>query len=409
MQLTEIHHIKKSNRLYKDIDNNALLSKNLYNATLFAIRQHYFTNGTYLSYATLCNTFTKEKQQDYVALPRKVAQQTMRSVDKSFKSFFNALNVYKSNPSKFKGKPRLPKYLEKDGRYVISYTSQAIRMKGLDKDGILMPSGIDLPISTKLSKKDINGMRIVRCQNGYNVELIYTVQSSEPLTDNGKYASIDLGVNNFATVTSNAKEFNPFIVDGRYAKSVNRYYNKELANFKSILSERKQGKNSHRINTLCFKRQCILNYFLHNASKLIVNQLVSNNINTLIVGKNNGWKQDTKLGRKNNQNFINLPYDTFINMLQYKCGIVGIKVILQEESYTSKCSFLDKEPLCKHDNYVGNRKHRGLFVSADGVSINADVNGSYNILRKCKPNAFADGVEAVVVQPMVIKTIKHIQ
>jgi putative transposase len=133
-----------------------------------------------------------------------------------------------------------------------------------------------------------------------------------------------------------------------------------------------------------------------------VNQLVSKGVNTLIIGKNNGWKQDTKMGKVGNQNFVQIPFNKFISMLTYKCDLVGIDVKVVTEEYTSKCSFLDNEEIGKHDVYMGKRKHRGLFVSSAGKTINADVNGSYNILRKCKPNAFADGVLGVVVHPHVL-------
>ena len=142
-----------------------------------------------------------------------------------------------------------------------------------------------------------------------------------------------------------------------------------------------------------------------------MNQLVSNNVNTLIIGKNDGWKQDTNLGKSNNQNFQFIPYDKFISMLNYKCAMAGINVILQEESYTSKASFLDFDDLpvykkgsAEEYTFSGYRKHRGLYVRKNGKgAINADVNGSYNILRKCKPGAFAKGVAGLVVVPVLIK------
>ena len=134
-----------------------------------------------------------------------------------------------------------------------------------------------------------------------------------------------------------------------------------------------------------------------------MNQLVSKGVNTLIIGKNNGWKQDTMLGKVGNQNFVQIPFNKFISMLEYKCRLVGIDVKLITEEYTSKCSFLDNEEIGKHDVYMGKRKYRGLFISSTGKTINADVNGSYNILRKCKPGAFdAKGVQGVVVHPHIL-------
>lgn len=184
---------------------------------------------------------------------------------------------------------------------------------------------------------------------------------------------------------------------------MNHYYNKRLSIAKSLLDKRNKGqKTSRRLRKLTLKRNNKIKDYLHKASKHVVNHLVSSNINTLIVGKNDGWKQDTNLGKKNNQNFVQIPFNMFISILSYKCKLRGIAFILQEESYTSKCSFLDNEEIRKHERYIGGRIHRGLFKSSGGELINADVNGSLNILRKCKPKAFADGIKGVVVHPRVI-------
>lgn len=136
-----------------------------------------------------------------------------------------------------------------------------------------------------------------------------------------------------------------------------------------------------------------------------MNQLVSKNVSTLVVGKNKNWKQDINIGKKNNQNFVNIPHARFIEMIKYKCELKGISVILTEESYTSKCSFVDSEKICKHSEYLGKREKRGLFVSNKGKRINADLNGSLNILKKVIPNCFANGIEGLVVSPSVF-TVK---
>ena len=119
----------------------------------------------------------------------------------------------------------------------------------------------------------------------------------------------------------------------------------------------------------------------------------------LVIGKNKGWKQSINIGRRNNQAFVQVPHARFIDMLTYKARLVGIKVVVTEESYTSKTSFIDLEPVKKQMVYLGKRIKRGLFKSADGTLINADINGSSNIIRKVVPNAFADGIEDVVVRP----------
>ena len=222
--------------------------------------------------------------------------------------------------------------------------------------------------------------------------------------DNGLYAAIDLGVNNFATVISNISGDTPFVISGKEIKSYNHWYNKEVAQHKSLLEQRNKRKNSNRLRKIGLKRKNKMNDFMHKSSRYIVNQLVSKGITTLVIGKNKNWKQDISIGKVNNQNFVQIPYESFISKLQYKCALSGIRVELVNESHTSKCSFLDNEDIVHHETYIGKRIKRGLFISGEGKLINADVNGSYNILRKCKPNAFdANGVMGVVVHPVIIK------
>lgn len=404
MQLVEKHIIKSGSEYYDILDHAAFMSKNLYNATLYEIRQHFFSTRTFLKYEVLQKRFQNERQPDYYALPTKVAQQVMRSVNDAFSSFFNANKAYAKNPSKFNGKPKIPKYKDKkDGRFMLKYTYQSISKHVLETQGEIKLSGLDVYIDTKLRYEDICEVRVVKKVNSYIVEIVYKTNDAESLNDNGMYAAIDLGVTNFATVTSNKRGFEPIVIDGREAKSYNRYYNKVLAKKKSILETRNGKKTSKSIKKLTEKRNNKMSDFVHKASRMIVNHLVSEGINTLIVGHNKNWKQDTNIGKSNNQNFTELPHYVFIRTLSYKCKMAGIGFIETDEPYTSKCSFLDLEEICKHERYSGRRVKRGLFKSSDGRLINADVNGSYNILRKCMPKAFADGVAGVIVHPRIIK------
>lgn len=406
MQLVEKHIINHNDARFTAIDDMAYKSKNLYNATLYAVRQHFFNTDSYLSYATLQKIFQTDNQYDYRNLPSKVAQWTMKMVDQNFKSFFKANEKFKSNPSKFTGKPKIPKYLDKTkGRYLLTFTNQAISKRDLDKCGLLNLSGLNVAIPTKLTYKDICQVRVVKKVNSYVIEVVYDKSEEQLKSDNERYASIDLGVNNLATVTSNIEGFIPFIISGKKIKSINHKYNKDIAQAKSILETRNKCKSSNRTRKLTHKRNERINDYLHKSSRMIVNHLIASDINTLVIGNNKGWKQDINIGAVNNQNFVQMPHSRFISMLQYKCQLAGINVEIIEESYTSKCSFLDNEEICKHDVYLGRRIHRGLFRSSTGRLINADVNGSYNILVKCKPNAFGNGVQGVVVHPLVIKII----
>lgn len=372
MRLVQIQTIKFTHPLYKELDNLCFLSKNLYNATLYTVRQHYFQTKEYLNYNQVNKIFTDTKQVDYCSLPRKVSKSTQQLVDRNFKSFFA---LQKKKASNMYNKPvNIPKYLDAvKGRQLVHYTKQALSFK--DK-GYVKLSGTDIKI--KIPDVDVDFVRIVPRNMFINIEIGYQ-QESLKLIQSNNYASIDLGVNNLATITSNV--FKPLIINGKPLKSINQYYNKKLASYKSKLARHKR-LSTNKIKQLHNKRKCKITDYLHKASRFITNHLVSNNIALLVIGYNKNWKQDVNLGKVNNQKFVQIPFLHFVNLLQYKCQLLGIKVVLQEESYTSKCSFLDNEDICKHSTYLGKRVHRGLFKSACNKFINADVNGSYNILKK---------------------------
>lgn len=377
MILVEKHIISKNSKYFKVLDDFCFKAKNLYNATLYTIRQYYFKNKAYLSYTKVNKQFIQEHNVDYYALPTKISQEIQRLVDRNFKSFFNHWKVKKPDE-----KVHIPKYLDKvKGRQIVEFNKQAISFNNRNAPpGYLKLSGIDMLIKTKI-KSNIKFARIIPKNNSKIViEIGYNKQET-PTLSNDNHASIDLGIDNLATLTfTNAK---PIIINGKPLKSINQYYNKKLAILQSQRDKRSnQNYNSSKIRNLTNKRNSKIEDYLHKSTHYIVNQLVSNNIATLIIGYNQNWKQDTNMGTKNNQNFVQIPFLTFIKQLQYKCELVGIKVKLQEESYTSKCSFIDKEDIQKHDEYKGKRIHRGLFRTQNNILINADVNGSYNIMRK---------------------------
>jgi putative transposase len=404
MQLVEKHIIRENKPEFKILDELCYKSKNLYNSTLYAIRQEFCNSGLYLSYYKVQKEFQEKNNFDYKQLPAKVSQQTMRLVDQNFSSFFSANKDWKENPGKYNGKPKIPKYLDSmDGRFMVVYTSQAISKRAL-MEGFIVLSGLpEIKIRVKVFNKKINQVRIIPRVGKYVIEVVYTVPDVPKKQDNGVYAAIDLGVNNLATITTNLERDKPLVVDGRKVKSINHHYNKLKSKYQSQIPTYKIRKTTKRLRRIETKRENKINDYFHKASRFIVNQLVSKGVNTLIIGKNNGWKQDTIIGKIGNQNFVQIPFNKFISMLEYKCGLVGIDVKVVTEEYTSKCSFLDNEEIGKHDIYLGKRVKRGLFKSSTGKTINADVNGSYNILRKCKPSAFnAKGVQGVVVHPHIL-------
>ena len=375
MRLVEQHIIKSSNKYYKELKYLCGLSKNLYNATLYEIRQYFFENKKYLPYPAVDKKFKETNNINYRSLPAQTAQQTMRMVDSSFKSFFKLLNM--KNSGSYGKRIDIPHYLKKDGYFTLFYTGQQLGKKLLNGVIRLPLTGIEF----HSDKKNIKQVRFVPSNNHIVMEVIYEVTEPELKGDNGRYCAIDLGINNMATVTSNVSK--PYIINGRPVKSINQYYNKRKAYLQSKL---KDQKTSRRIQRLTLKRNNKINDYFHKTSSYIVNQSVSNSINTIIIGHNKDWKQDINIGSKNNQSFTSVPHTRLINQLKYKCRLAGINVICREESYTSKSSFLDQDPIPNlGDNktsFSGKRIKRGLYKSGRGRLINADVNGSYNIMRK---------------------------
>lgn len=388
MILVERHIIKKTNSLYKELDMLCLLSKNLYNSALYTVRQFYFENKKYINWININNQFIKDKQIDYYALPCKVSQQTLKMVDQNMKSFFNALKSKNS-------KPRLPKYLDKTkGRFVVTYTNQAISKTELKK-GYIVLSKTNIRIKTKVH--DIQQVRIVPQNNIIVVEVIYKVDCKSNISDVRKYCGVDFGLDNL--MSCGFSDVRPMLINGKPLKSINWYYNKKKAELQSLL---KNKHTSNRITNLTIKRNNKVNDYLHKSSRLFINYLVSNDITDVVIGYNKEWKQGINIGRVNNQNFVNIPYYKLLNMLTYKCELLGITVHITEESYTSKCSFLDNEEICKHEEYKGKRIKRGLYKSSDERLINADVNGALNILKKVIGEYEYDSI-LVCSMPLVLR------
>lgn len=398
MQLVERHRINKNSYKGKILDKKLFLSKNLYNSAVYHFRKHFEITGTYLGYHVLDKQFALENQIDYRALPAKVAQHVLMQVDDAFKSFFKALKSFRKNPVKFTSAPKLPGFKHKTkGRNLLIFTSQAISKKKMSPSGIA-----ELPLPTKIPHKDICQVRITPGDIYHTIEIVYN-KTEKPKSNGNVIAALDPGVSNLATVTFT--KGSPIIIPGGPLKSINQFYNKKRSELQSKLTG--DQKTSKQIKKLTSKRNDKISDYMHKASRYLVNHLVSHGVFKLVIGHNKSWKQETNMGNKNNQNFINIPHSKFFALLKYKCALEGIDIVEREESYTSKCSFLDLEPIKKQKKYMGRRLKRGLFKSKSGTKINADVNGSYNILRKEIPEAFSDGIEAVLVQPIRIKPYKN--
>ena len=370
--------VKPVHKWFKEIDRLSFLSKNLYNSTLYYERKSYFQDKKFRFYNDLNRDFAHSNHVDYRALPAKVSQQTQRALNHTIKSFL----ALRSDSELYK-KARLPGYLDKiKGRYPVFYDKGVLSFV---KTGFIKLSQTSIEIPCELDKTVVQQVRLIPCTGYYKIEILYKKKNkSKQISNNPKrIASIDLGVNNLATVTSNI--FSPIIINGKPLKSINQFSNKEIAKAQSCLP--KNVATSTRIAFLYGKRYLKIQDYLHKAGKQLVNYLVSQTIDLLVIGKNIGWKQNTNLTKKSNQNFIQIPFNSFTHILEYLCEEQGIKVVYQEESYTSKASFLDKDEIPVYGDEViplfsGTRIQRGLYKTANGHLINADGNGSYNIMKK---------------------------
>ncbi|MFX1363386.1 MAG: RNA-guided endonuclease InsQ/TnpB family protein [Promethearchaeota archaeon] len=394
VKLTEVIQVNYS----LELSHLSHLAKNLYNLANWYVRQHFFNLNTLLSYYDL--DFILKNKDAYRILPSQTSQQILKYVNRAWKSYFRGLEEYKRNFKKFKKKPEIPRYKKKSGESVVIFTNQQCKIK----NGYLyFPKKVNLePIKTRITKR-LKEVRIVPLGVKYKVELIYEKEVRDLKLDKAHMLSIDLGLNNLITVVNN-NGCKPFIIKGGMVKSINQYYNKQLAYYRSIENKKGNFTDTKRIQRLHLTRNNKITTFFHRVSKNVIEYCVQNNIGTIVIGFNHGWKQKINIGRRNNQKFVQIPFLKLVNQLEYKAKLKGIQVMTINESHSSKCSFLDNEPIEKHPTYVGRRISRGLFKTSKGVLLNADVNGAYNIMKKAFPNAIsADGIEAIGLMPQIIQ------
>lgn len=396
----EIHKIKSTNRYYKLLDEFCFKSKNLYNFANYHIKQRLSNGEGYLNYNKMDKLLKTEGLcLDYRRMPSShSAQQTLRLLDKNWVSFFKSVKDYGKNPDKYHGKPKPPKYLKKaTGRFPIILTTNNCKLK---EGFVKFPKTFNgFLVKTKVN--NVQMVRILPRNKSVIVEVVYKIDIAEKKEDNGRYFSIDVGLDNLLTITNNIGE-TPMIINGKGLKSTNKYYNKEVAHYKGIAKSMNGLYNTKRIDRITNKRNNKINDYIHKASKLVVDLALELDISTIVIGNNKDWKRESRMSKKVNQSFVGIPHQELINKINYKAETMGINVVLTEESYTSGTSFLDGELPIKDNYNKSRRKHRGLFVSNTGIKINADVNGSYQILKKVFPKAFVNGVEGVGLHPIVV-------
>lgn len=395
----EKHIIKTSHAYYGMLDEFCFKSKNLYNFANYQIRQAFTKgDGKFLSYHEMDRLLkTEGMDYDYRAMPSaQSSQHCLRLLENNWKAFFVTVKDWAKDKDKYRGKPKLPRYLDKIGRNVVVLP---MRNSTLKSDGTIRFPKTFNGFTLKTKVTNLQQVRLIPRKGYIKVEVVYRVEVPDTLEDNNRILGIDIGIDNIATVSNNFGE-QPIIINGKPIKSVNQYYNKQMAKQRKVARQMNDKYWTNRMTKLTIKRNSMIEDKLHKASKSIIDYALSCEANTIIIGNNKGWKNKSKMSNKVNQKFVGIPHSRLIQMIQYKAENVGINVILTEESYTSGTSFLEGEMPIKANYNKSRRKYRGLFVSNEGKKINADVNGSLQIIKKVLPNAFSNGIEGVGLHPI---------
>ena len=387
MNLTEKEIIYSDDERFDLIKELCHLSKNLYNASLYDVRQYYFETKSYRTWQSQCPLFTKIKNPDYHALQSHLAVEVVKQVGRQFIGFFN---------NKTNKKKRIPKYKDKNGYNIVTFPKLTIS-KQIELDEYkqlytytLCKRSYNLKIQSTQSNVKMVKFVYDEANDLIKCFKIYEVEEPKLKKDNSRYFSIDPGLNNIVSIYNNIG-IRPLLYNGRPIKSINQYYNKTNAKLRSELPTNE--KSSRRLKQLSFKRNNKIDYEMHKISSHIINEAIKNNISKIFIGNNNGWKKGIKIGKRNNQNFVNIPHTKLFNQILYKGLLNGIEVIFTEESYTSRASFFDKDYLPKYGesdnhNFTGTRIKRGLYRDSKGNIWNADLNGDANIMRKCSDKAY---------------------
>ena len=400
----EKHIIKSSNTFFSMLIDFCHKSKNLYNHANYLVRQAFTSqdNSRWIRYAELDKLLkVDEEYPDYKEMPTaQSAQQILRVLDSSWKSFFASSKDWGKNKDKYLGRPRLPKYLKKNGNFLLILTNQNCKLRS---GSLCFPKAFKgFTLTPRFIKKEnfvsFQQIRFIPKRNRIVAELVYNINIPKKKSDNQRYIGIDIGVDNLAAVCNNAGK-KAFIINGKPLKSINHHYNKKISHYRKITKRMNNSDHSKRMDILTAKRNSKIDDYLHKASRYIIDYCLEYDIGTIVIGKNKEWKQNVNLSKKTNQHFVQIPFARFIEMIEYKAEEYGIAVVTTEESYTSGTSFIDNEEPVKENYNKSRRVHRGMFVSNSGIAINADLNGAYQILKKVVPIKWDIGC---VLHPFVV-------
>ncbi len=418
MYLTQTNVIRGLNKhQYSMLAEMCRYSNNLYNVALYNIRQYYFENKKFLTYESNCHVC--KENENYRLLQAGVSQQTLKVVDRSFKSFFNLIRKAGHGEYRFQD-IRIPHYRKKGGMFNLVLSTNAIAIK----NGYLQipvsrafrkmhpDCDIKIPFPERLANKTIKEVRILPIADGkcFKVQYVYETDVETVCVDPANVMAIDIGVDNLASCITTLGT--SFILDGRKLKSINQGWNKEKARLQSI-ADKQGAKYTAKMFRITEKRNNRVKDIMRKSARCIINHCIEHHIGTVVVGYNPDFKRNINLGRANNQTFVNISFGDFRQLLSGLCEQYGICYIEQEESYTSKSSFLDNDVLPEYKaerpyagKFSGKRIHRGLYRTFSGTIINADLNGAANILRKSKQNFnFEELCRGLLASPQRIRLV----
>lgn len=408
-----------SSKQYQALREMCQYSNNLYNVALYNIRQYFFNQNLFLAYES--NYHECKTNENYGLLQAGVAQQTLKVADRSFKSFFSLLKKCGTGDYRYHD-VKIPHYRKKGGYFNLICSGNAIAIS----DGYFkVPMSrefrkahpdvkdILIPFPERLNGGMVKEVRIIPYDNAKHFKIQYVVLwYNEPKdVDTDNCMAIDIGVDNLATCVSNVET--PFIINGRKLKSINQYWNKRKAYLQSRAMKEQNARTTHQITAITVKRNNRVNDYIKKAARIIINNCLENHIGTLYIGYNKDFKRSVNIGKKNNQTFVQIPFGRLREQLSFLCWTYGIQYMEVEESYTSKSSFLDNDPLPEYKaeqpymgTFSGKRIHRGLYRASDGTIINADINGAYNIMRKGKQNFHKEELSSGLLESPVRITIQ---
>lgn len=413
MLVTQKNRLRKlTHEEFKIIQNMCHISKNLYNTALYYVKNYFDCTDDYFTYNDLAGSL--KDNENYKLLFAQCAQQTLKVVDRSFKSFFHTLR--QRSIGNYNKSVQLPHFLKKDGLFVLIFPSQHLRIRNRK---IMIPisktyrekyritaKSIDITVPSFVTQTNLHELRIIPKYSHFEIEYVYEKIEQKVSTNQENVLGIDVGLDNLLTCV-NGQTGESFIIDGRALKCYNQYYNKQVAQYQSTINKQAIVHRTKYLQRLDEARYWYINNYFNQAVNLVIKYCIDHQFGTIIIGENKEWKQEINIGKRNNQHFCFIPHGWLKYKLKSKCKYYGITYVTQEESYTSKCSFLDAEEMCHHDTYMGKRIKRGLFQSKSGIYLNADVNGALNIIRKSKRNILTDELcRGLMLSPKRISVMK---